>query len=169
MVLKDTDIGRLILDNLSTEKTAESKTCNVTSVEDAKKISGGLAKIASLPYKEEVYNSVQEIMKIASEVIGELAESFESSQNRTSELEKAAEVRSLIDEMVKIGSVDEYNVDEKVVELMKKSDHQLSITKEAMKLVKDGKEGNVFFDETEKNASVSSDTRKGMFDSVITD
>jgi len=38
-----------------------------------------------------------------------------------------------------------------------------------MKLVKDGKEGNVFFDETEKNASVSSDTRKGMFDSVITD
>lgn len=168
MVLRDTDIGRLILDNLSTEKTAESKTPNTPSVEDVEKISSGLAKIAGLPYKEEVYNSVQEAMKIASEVIGEFAESFKSVQNRTSELEKAAEVRILIDDMVKEGSIDEYNVEEKVAELMEQDDHQLLVTKEAMKLIKDGKEGNVF-GVIEKNASVSSDTKKGMFDSVISD
>ncbi len=165
MVLKDTDIGRLILDNLSTEKTAESKIKNEPSIEDVSKISRGLSKIASLPYKEEAYNSVQEIMKIASETIGEFVESFKSIQDRTLELEKAAEVRSLIDEMVKMGSINEFNVDEKVAEFIGKTPEQLEVTKEAMKMIKDGKEGNVF-DESEKNAEYS-DSGKGMFDSVI--
>ena len=167
MVLKDTDIGRLILDNLSSEKTAESKESKKLDVNGAKRISEGLAKVAVLPYKEEVYNSVQEIMKIASETISELTESFESFNDRTSELEKAAEVRSLIDEMIKIGSVDDFNIDDKVAELMKKSTEQLEVTKEAMKLIKSGKEGNVFDDETEKNAATLSSDKKGIFDSII--
>ena len=166
MVLRDTDIGRLILDNLSMEKAAESKKSKDLNVDDAKRISVGLAKVASLPYKEEVYNSVQEIMKIASETIDDLADSFKSIQNRTFELEKAAEVRSLIDELVKIGSVDEFNVEEKIAELMKKTSRQLEVTKEAMKLMKEGREGNIF-DNIEKNASTSPDNKKGMFDSII--
>ena len=167
MVLEGTDIGRLILDSMSSEKTAESKQIKEPSVDDARKISEGLAKIAALPYKEEVYNSVQEIMKIASESFGEFVNSFESIRGRISELEKAAEVRSLIDEMVKIGSIDEFSVEEKVAELMQKTLEQIEITKEAMKLVKEGKEGNVF-DETEKDASYSSSGEKrGMFDAVI--
>ena len=166
MVLKDTDIGRLILDSISTEKTAESKDSKAPDVDGARKISDGLAKVAALPYKEEVYNSVQEIMKIASATISELAESFETIKNRTSELEKAAEVRSMIDDMIKIGSVDEFNIDDKVAELMGKTAEQLEVTKEAMKLIKSGKQGNVF-DETEKNASYNPSDKKGMFDSII--
>jgi len=167
MVLKDTDIGRLILDHICGEKTAESKVIKEPNADEARKISSGLAKIASLPYKEEIYNSVQEIMKIASEVLGDITESLVLVKNRASDLEKAAEVRVLIDDMIKIGAVDEFNIDEKVTELMAKDANQLSITKEAMKIVKDRKEGNVF-DETEKNANISSsDYKKGMFDGVI--
>ena len=166
MVLRDTDIGRLILDHVSQEKTA-AKVTKEPNVNDARKISSGLAKIANLPYKEEVYNSVQEIMKIASEVLGEITESFDSIKNRASELEKAAEVRFLIDDMIKIGAVDEFNIDEKVDELMKKTANQLLVTKEALEIVKDRKEGNIFFDETEKNASISQSDKKGMFDGII--
>jgi len=166
MVLKDTDIGRLILDHLSTEKTAESKDIKEPSINDAERVSKGLAKVASLPYKEEVYSSVQEIMKIASETIGDLVESFKSIQDRTSELEKAAEVRSLIDEMVKAGSIDEFNIDEKISELMSKTSEQLEITKEAMRLIKNRKEGNIF-DEMEKDANNSGSDKRGIFDGVI--
>ncbi len=166
MVLKDTDVGRLILDNLSTEKTAESKECKDLNVDDAKRISEGLAKVAAFPYKEEVYNSVREIMKIASETINDLVSSFKSSQDRTSDLEKVAEVRSLVDEMVKEGSIDEYNIEDKVSDLMLKTAHQLEVVKQAMELNKGGREGNVF-DENEKNASISTSDNKGMFDSVI--
>ena len=133
-----------------------------------RKISQGLAKIAALPYKEEVYNSVQEIMKIASETFGEFADSFKTVQDQASNLEKAAEVRSLIDEMVKVGAVDEFNIEDKVVELMEKTSEQLEVTKEAMKLVKEGRDGNIFSDETEKDAGFSSSgEKKGMFDNVI--
>ena len=70
-------------------------------------------------------------------------------------------------EMVKVGKIDEFNIEDKIAELMEKTPTQLEVTKEAMKLIKEGKEGNVF-DETEKDASYSSsEEKKGMFDSVI--
>jgi len=163
MVLKDTDIGRLIMEHSSIEKTAGSKECKAPNIEEAKKISSGLAKIAGMPYKEEVYNSVRDIMKIASETIGELAESFESNQTKTLELEKAAEVRSLVDEMIKGGNIDDFNAEEKIAELMGKNKHQLAVTKEAMEL---SKEGNVF-DEAGDNTESSTMEKKGMFDGVI--
>lgn len=166
MILKDTDIGRLILDKISIEKTAKSNKTSELDVSEAVMVSEGLTKAASLPYKEEAYGSVQEIMKIASEAINELVKSFESSQGRVSDLEKAAEVRSLVDDMIKIGSIDEYNIDDKVTELMLKTSEQLAITKEAMKLIGESRKGNVFGEE-EKTAGASRSPEKGMFDDVI--
>jgi len=165
MVLKDTNLGRLILDNISEEKTAESKPVKKVCMKDVKRISDGLAKVAGLPYKEEAYKSVQEIMKIASGCIGELVNSLESLESRNFGLEKAAEVRVLIDDMIKSGSVHEDNAEEKVTELMEKDSGQLEVIKEAMNMLKNGKEGNVFF-ELEKEASVSGQ-KLGMFDNVI--
>ena len=130
MILKDTNIGRLILEHSnSVIKTAELKNTSEPNIDDAKKISGGLAKIASIPYSEKSYSSVQEIMKIASQCIGELANSLESVKIKSSELEKAAEVRILLDDMINSGTVDEFNIHEKVAELMKKNEKQLDIIK----------------------------------------
>jgi len=165
MILPDTNIGRLILDNMSTEKTANLKPDNTPSIEEARNISSGLAKVASIPYKEETFDSLQEIIKIASKCIGDLVDSLEGTNSRNSELEKVSEVRILIDDMANFGHVDEHSIEEKVAELMDKSEEELSIVKEAMKMVGSGKQGNVFF-ELEKDAGVPSE-KGGMFDSVI--
>ena len=165
MILKDTSVGRLIFENLSTEKTAGTKPAEKFCTEDVKKISNGLLKVANLPYKEEVYRSVQEMMKISSECINDLVSSLESAKTRNLDLEKAAEVRVVIDDMVKFGAVDENDLEEKIAELLEKDANQLSIIKEALKLVSNGKEGNVFF-EIEKDAGTT-DTKAGMFDSVV--
>lgn len=166
MFLGDTNIGRLILEAIaggeSTEKTA-SKTFDTT---EANRIAEGLAKVASYPYKEGVYGSVQEIMKIASTCIGDAIETLKSVQARNEDLEKAAEVRSIIEDMVHAGIVDEDSLEEKVAELIAKDNRQLEIVKEAVRLTKGGKGGNVFF-EVEKTASSSSSEKVGMFDGVI--
>ncbi|NVM20073.1 MAG: hypothetical protein HWN80_20410, partial [Candidatus Lokiarchaeota archaeon] len=62
MFLEDTDIGRLIAANTSTEKTAMSKKSDF-GPEESKKISDGLSKVANLPYKEGAYDSVCSMMK----------------------------------------------------------------------------------------------------------
>ena len=165
MVLKGTDLGSLIYGHINDqEKTAGLKN-KQPSTGEAVKISEGLAKIASLPYNEEAYRSVQEMMKTASKCIGELTKSIESINSRNSDLEKAADVRSMLDGMIDLGAVDEFSVQEKVAELMSKDSRQIEIIKEAMNLLKDGKEGNVFF-EIDKTAGIS-DNKKGMFDGVI--
>lgn len=166
MFLTDTNLGRLILEEISTEKTAESIPNTGAFVDDAKKISEGLNKIAEYPYKEDVYKNVQEMMKMASECINDITGSLESVQRRNSDLEKVAEIRTIIDDMVNMGQVDEYNAHEKIAELVNKSQNELDIIKEAMKMVQNGNEGNVFF-EIEKEASADNSTKKGMFDGVI--
>jgi len=166
MFLKDTDIGRLIMGHIAPEKTATFKKPNV-NIEDARKVSAGLSKIAGLPYKEKVYESVQAMVKMASECINGLIESLESVKEKNSDLEKAAEVRILIDDMIKIGAVDEYNANEKITDLMGKTAKQLEVIKEAMAMVKNnGKGGNIFF-EIDKEASSPAPGKKGMFDDVI--
>lgn len=166
MFLKDTNISRLILEHLQTEKTANKKCTSKVHAEDARRISSGLKKVAELPYKESVYNSVQEMMKIASGYMIDLVDTLESVNTRNSDLEKAAEIRILIDDMAKFGSIDEYNVEEKVSELMNKTAHELSIIKEAIKMVQNGKNGYTFF-ELDKEASSTLHVKKGMFDGVF--
>ena len=165
MFLKDTNIGRLILDNVETEKTAEKKNTGKVCIE-AKRISVGLTKVAGLPYNEEVYRSVQEMLKIASSCMTDLVQSFESVENRNSELEKVADIRVVVEDMASLGKIDEYNAEEKVAELMQKSDRELSIIKEATKMVLNGNDGNKFF-ELEKDANVSTSQKVGMFEGLL--
>jgi len=164
MILKDTSISRLINENLSIEKTAE-KPAGRKYAQDAVRISEGLAKVASYPYKEEVYGSVQEVMKIASECIKELKSSQDVALSRVGELEKAANVRVLAEDMIRSGVLDEDHLEEKVAELMGKTAHDLDVTREALKLTTEsGNSGNMFF-ELEKEASTGE--KPGIFGNVI--
>ena len=72
MILPDTNLGRLILEHSSIIKTADKKNDKLPDIDEAKKVSSGLAKIASIQYSEKSYESVQEIMKIASDCIKDL-------------------------------------------------------------------------------------------------
>ena len=166
MNLEGTSISRLILDSMSTEKTASLKTEKVSDVQEAMKISSGLAKVSSYPYKEEAFTAIQEIMKIASLEIKDLIGSLEAAQSRNSELEKVSEVRVLIEDMASVGYVEDHDVEEKIAELLTKDANQLAIIKEAVKMASGSKQENVFF-ELEKDAETGPTEKIGMFDSVI--
>src|SRR5271169_3450896 len=78
------------------EKVASKK----IDTDEAKQISDGLIKVASLPYKGATYNSVQEIMKIASGSINSLLVELEDRTQKINQLTKVAEVREVIDTML---------------------------------------------------------------------
>lgn len=160
------NLGRLILNHLASEKPAEKTASEEYGIDEAKKISAGLAKISSYPYKEEVYGSVQEIMKIASDCLTYVAETLKSAQERTTDLEKAAEVRCLLDDLIQVGLADETDVEEKIAELMKKDQKDLDIIKEAIKIAQNGKGESLIFDKAANEQTSSSGTR-GIFDGVL--
>jgi len=161
------NIGKIILSHLAkdgqTEKTASEK----FSSEEAKKISTGLAKVASYPCNEEVYASVQEIMKIAANCIDSITETLKSVQERNSGLEKAAEVRCLLDDMIRTGMVDDSDVEEKIAELMKKDSHGLEVIKEASKIAQGGKGESLIFEKVANEQPGGKTEKRGMFDSVL--
>jgi YesN/AraC family two-component response regulator len=167
MLFKDTNIGRLILDQVSMEKSAENKTPFDTS--KAIQVAEGLAKVASYQYSEKVYNSVQEMMKIASKCLIDLKSAFDAAMEKNAHLQKAAEVQSIIEDMANNGLIGEHEVHEKVAELMSKSTEKLEIVKEAIKLASGGKNGNVFFNEVETPSltKTSGNKKEGMFDSLL--
>lgn len=166
MFLGSTNIGRLILDSIINEPTIKTASFKIDPAE-ACKVSQGLIKVSSLPYKEDIYKSTQDLMKVAAGYINSMVVELDVAQKRASDFEKAAEVRCLIDDMVGEGLIGEHDLQEKVAELSKKSSRELEIFKEAVKLASKNKSGkNVFFEEdSEKTASV--DSKKGMFDDVI--
>jgi hypothetical protein len=164
MLFKDTNLGRLILESIPMEKAANKKSNFDTA--EAVKIADGLSKVASYPYSEKVYQSVQEMMKIASECLYNLKSAFDQAVEKKASLEKAAEVRCIVEDMALNGLVGEYDVHEKVAELMSKNTHQLEVIKEATKLASGGKSGNVFSTEDNSPSSKGSNKR-GMFDTVI--
>lgn len=169
MLYQSTNIGRLILEYIAHEKTASVKTQPACDLAEAKKVSDGLSKIASYQYNPEVYGNVQEIMKIAARCIQSLCSALEADKQRIGTLEKTAEVRAILDDMISFGFVSNEDITEKVAELLKKTPQDIEIVKEAMKLSVKGKEGgNMFFD-MEKDAGDSSNKseKKGMFDDVI--
>jgi hypothetical protein len=171
MLYQSTNVGRLILEYLAQEKTASVASQNAYDLAEAKKISDGLTKVASYEYTPGVYGNVQEIMKIAARCIQSLCTALESDKQRIGTLEKTAEVRAILDDMVNFGFVGNEGVGEKVAELLKKSEKDLEIIKEAMKLSVKGKEGGNMFFELEKDAGLGSSTseKKGIFDDVIGD
>jgi hypothetical protein len=149
------------LDAVKIEKTA-SKSIDLN---EAKKVSTGLQKLASLPYKEDVYNSVKEIMKIASESIDSMVAELSEKTAELENLVKVSEVREIIDTMIDKGIIGKHDIQEKTAELIKKSGRDLEIVKEAIMLNGTASK-NIFFEDSEKTASVSPDSKRGIFDGV---
>jgi hypothetical protein len=167
MLFKETNIGRLILEHISLEKSASQKApFNAT---EATKVAEGLAKVASYQYSEKVYQSVQEMMKIASKTLFDLKSAYDAAMEKNAQLQKAAEVQEIIEDMANNGLIGEHEVREKVAELMSKSSEKLEVVKEAVKLASGGKTGNIFFSEPEPAPMIKSagKTKVGMFDSVL--
>lgn len=161
------NIGELILSHLAKDGQVEKTASEEFSSDEAKKISTGLTKIASLPCNEEVYSSVQEIMKIAAECIINVSETLKSVKERNGGLEKAAEVRCLLDEMIHTGLIDESSIEEKVAELMQKEKRDLDIIKEATKIAHSGKGESLIFQKVANEQPADKTGKGGMFDSVL--
>jgi hypothetical protein len=149
------NIGRIILDDLAHTKLASP----ADQRDEALYISDGLEKIASFSLNETTEMSVKEIMKIASGCIKGLVSKIDG-------MNKTATVTSLAKSMLDKGMIDNASLQDKVAELMKKDDREISIIKEAISLV-DDKSFSLF----EKQASVSGSTnqKRGMFASVMGD
>ena len=167
MLLKDTNIGRLILDAVNQNGSSVEKKAFDPS--EARNVSSGLQKVASLPYRPDVYTSVQEMMKLASKCLQESVREIERLQARSAHLEKVAKVRSVIDEMMELGLIEPEEFEDKIAELMKKDEREFEIIKTAMGFVKSKPNGNVFF-EFDKAASEypeQKQDKRGMFDEVV--
>ena len=148
------NIGRIILNDLAHTKVASP----ADQLGDAIHISDGLEKVASYSLNGSTETSVKEIMKIASGCIKGLVSKIE-------EMNKVASVTSLADSMLEKGMIDNASLQDKVAELMKKDDRELSIIKEAINLFNDQS-----FSLFEKQASGQTVRHKpGMFSSVMGD
>jgi len=165
---QDINIGRMILDFISSKNSTENteKIASNINFNEAKKISEGLFKIASYPYNENVYGSIQEIMKIASNCISSLLQTLKTSNSQVVELEKAAEIRCLLDDMIKNGLVSDNNVEEKIAELMKKDHNNLLILKEAIKLANNKESESLIFEQNTNEGSKSR-IKRGIFDGIL--
>ena len=155
-------LERLIRDAYS-DVFAKTASKNVDAVE-VKKVSQSLMKLSGLQYKPEVYEAICGIIKIASETIDNLYAAFESERTKINEMEKTSQVRELIDEMIESGIVSKDEAQEKVAILLKKSDKQLEVVREAMKLASNGLMSS--FDSDPASPSIQQN-KQGMFDAVI--
>ena len=165
VLFRETNIGRLILESISggaTEKRASTK----VNVSEIRKVSGDLTKVASMPYNEEVYRSVQELIKTAAEYLDDSASQLEVATARQAELEKAMEMRSILDDMIHYGILDPEDTEEKIAELSKKTINEIEVVKTAVDMIKSGKSGGALF-EIEKTASTGSSGKRGMFDDLF--
>ena len=163
MFLGSTSIGRIILDSIVGDNLVE-KTASI-SFNGASQISEGLNKVASLPYNEMSHESVREMMKTAANYIDSMLGSLKSYEKRASDMEKVAEVRCVIDDMLRLGMIGSHDVHEKVAELAQKSPRDIEVIKEAMKLAQSTKASNIFFEND--NEKTASSEKRGMFDEVI--
>lgn len=136
--------------------TENIKTASLT--EDPIHIAEGLMKVASLPYNPQTYQSLQGMLKIASQAIIDMDKNLK-------DLEKKAEVRIIVDDMIDKGLTDEFDVEEKVASLMNKSKEELEAVKLAVDYSSAIVQGNLFdgFDKTaEENKR-----KKEMFEGVV--
>lgn len=167
MLFKDTSIGRLVLEHISLEKSANQK--DSFDASKAIQVAQGLAKVASYNYNEKVYESVQEMMKIASKCLIDLKSAYDAAIEKNAQLLKAAEVQSIVEDMANSGLISEQDIREKVAELMGHTSEKLEIVKEAIKLASGGKiNGNIFANDLEITITKTASKEKpGMFDMVI--
>lgn len=162
------NLGELILSHLASDQPATEKTASDSyTPEEAKIISEGLAKAASFPCNDGVYASVQEMMKIASECLANTTETLNSVKERNAGLEKAAQVRLILDDLIHSGLIsDEVDAEEKIAELMKKDENGLEIVKEAIKLAQSGEGESMIFEKVANDTPVS-DKKVGMFGDIL--
>jgi hypothetical protein len=165
MLFKETNLGRLILESIPMEKSAGKKVR--VDPQEAVRIANGLAKVASYEYNPQAYHSLQEMMKMASDCILNLKTAFEESMEKQAQLEKAADIRVMVEDMALQGLMGEHEIHEKVAELMNQSKERLEIVKEAIKLAGSGKSVNIFFNEDQAMSKTASGSKRGMFDSII--
>lgn len=142
-------------------KTASDKSDKLDKSK-TKKIATGLKKCASLPYKEDAYNAVCEIMKMASTSLDTALNELGTVDEKIKKLEKVAEIRQIIDDLIEAGVINKEDIFNKTAELIKKSDKELEIIKEAVK-INSGSQ-NIFF---EKSAEATTVKKGGMFGDVI--
>jgi hypothetical protein len=145
------NIGRIILDDLS--KVAS----RVDKLSEAIHISDGLEKVASFSLNESTEFSVREMIKTASSCIKDLVGVINS-------MNKEASVKSLVGSMVDRGMIDSESFQEKVAELMKKDDRELSIIKEATQLYN---RNSFSLFEKQASCAINNDRKPGMFASVM--
>jgi len=120
-------------------------------------ISDGLDKVAGLPYNPQTYQALMGMLKIASESISKL-------DSNLKDLEKKAEVRVIVDDLIENGLTDEFDVEEKVANLLEKTPSELATVREAIKLSSVMVQGNLF-DSMDKVAN--SKQRKDMFEGIL--
>lgn len=163
--MKRQTVHQLILDSIGSSEVVKiaSKVFDIT---EARKVSEGLAKVASFDINPDTYHALCGMMKIASEVIGSAVANAEETKGHVAQLEKVAEIRTMVDEMVDAGFIDEFNAQEKIAELSGKNSDEIAIVKEAMKL-QSASPGNIFSEETEKTAELADGKKAGMFDNVL--
>jgi hypothetical protein len=142
------NIGRYVLEGLA------EKPLQVDSLGDAMHISDGLEKVASFSLNESNESSVREMIKTASSCIKDLVDVIRN-------MNKEASVKLLVESMIDRGVVDSKLFQEKVAELMKKDERELSIIKEATQLY--NKKSFSLFEKQASNLK----NKQGMFDSVM--
>ena len=99
-----------------------------------------------------------EISKIASVLIRQLV-----SKNEM--MEKSADVKELLDDMISSGLVGDSDVEKKASELLNKSHDELAIIREAIKLASGNRSGESIFEDTSSGQEFSSE--RGMFNSIM--
>lgn len=124
-------------------------------------ISDGLEKVASFSLNETTEVSVKEIMKIASTCIKGLV-------TKITEMNKEAAVTSLAESMINKGMIDNASLHDKVAELMKKDERELSIIKEAINLFNDQSLSLSLF-EKQASTPATKTSKPGMFATVMGD
>ena len=164
-MFRNTIIGRVIMDFIGDHSTEKTAAPEAIDLEDVRTASESLSKLASLPYNDAAYEATQGVMKVASDILAEAAQTIEVSNKRVGDLEKFAEIHSIIDEMIEGGMIDKGDVREKVAELLEKED--LDVVKKAMAMVQGkGKSQDIFFHFDDGDGSEGHEKR-GMFDQVI--
>ena len=160
-----TSIERLIT-NTNKPKDAVKIASLGFDEQNARKVSAGLTKVASYPYRESSYNAVCGIMKIAANIIDETIDSYSMANDRAEELEKNSSIRGIVDGMIDGGFIGRYDAVEKIAELSVKSSNELEVVKEAMSLASNDTGSGLF--ERDKVASIAGPKKKaGMFDGVL--
>ena len=154
------NLSRLIFGTDSESTKTSSQEFSSTEIT---KISQGLEKVASLPHNPDTYPYLMGMLKVASKCINSMSTELSQVKESVNQLEKKAEVRAIIEDMVNHGMTDEFDVEEKVAKLLSKDVQQINTIKEAIKLSASIRHGNLF-DDFEKGTASS---KQGMFDGLL--